>query len=42
MKVRKLKSRIIWGFNPRARTVPSKKIYVRSKEKSSLRKAYPT
>ncbi|WOE70978.1 hypothetical protein RZR97_05235 [Hydrogenimonas thermophila] len=37
MKV-KIKKRVIWGFNPCSRVVPSKKIYKRSKEKNKRKK----
>ncbi len=37
MKVKKLKKRVIWGFNPITRVVESKKIYKRSREKQKIR-----
>jgi hypothetical protein len=36
MKVPRIKTRILWGFNPISRKVPSKKQYVRAKNKSNL------
>ncbi len=41
MRLKKLKKRITWGFNPVTRTVASKKKYVRVKEKSFLLKEHP-
>ncbi len=38
MKVKKLKKRVVWGFNPITRVVESKKIYKRSREKQKVRK----
>jgi hypothetical protein len=35
IKVPKIKQRVIWGFNPVSRVVPSKKIYNRKKIKGS-------
>jgi len=39
MKCRSIKKRITWGFNPVTRTIPSKKRYVRSRDKSLVYKA---
>jgi hypothetical protein len=33
IKIPKLKSRVVWGFNPISRVKPSKKIYNRKKSK---------
>lgn len=33
IKIPKLKKRVIWGFNPSTKTIPSKKIYNRKKLK---------
>ena len=38
MKHVKPKSRIVWGFNPVSRTVPSKKRFNRRREKSVWKK----
>ncbi len=34
------KRRIVWGFNPASRTLPSKKIYNRSKGKQLIQKEF--
>jgi len=36
--VKKPKARIIWGFNPVSRVVPSKKRYSRKQNKNMLKK----
>jgi len=36
--MKRLKSRVIWGFNPVTRVVKSKKTYSRTKEKEQTRK----
>jgi hypothetical protein len=36
--MKKLKTRITWGFNPVTRVVKSKKIYDRQKKKLEMRK----
>ena len=38
LKTHTLKKRVIWGFNPISRTVPSKKVYNRLKDKEELNK----
>jgi len=38
--MKKVKHRIQWGFNPLSRVVPSKKGYVRAKEKMKLIRTY--
>jgi hypothetical protein len=38
MKHLKPKQRIVWGFNPMSRTVPSKKRYNLKKAKAALKK----
>jgi hypothetical protein len=37
-KIKSAKKRVVWGFNPVSRVVPSKKIYSRKKIKSQLKK----
>jgi len=34
------KKRVIWGFNPVSRSVPSKKVYNRLKNKQVLKKEF--
>ena len=34
LKIKKPKTRVVWGFNPVTRVVPSKKIYNRKKHKA--------
>jgi hypothetical protein len=38
IKVKKLKQRVIWGFNPVTRVVKSKKRYNRQKSKQIIKK----
>jgi hypothetical protein len=36
--MQKLKTRIVWGFNPVSRVVKSKKLYNRKKSKQQLKR----
>jgi pullulanase/glycogen debranching enzyme len=38
MKNKKVKKRIVWGFNPVSRVVLSKKYYSRNRQKTELQK----
>ena len=40
VKNNSFKKRITWGFNPVIRTVPSKKVYNRFKNKQALKKEF--
>lgn len=39
IKVKKPKSRVVWGFNPTTRTIKNKKAYSRVHNKNALRQA---